>query len=509
MYDGRDMTEFQEQESRVMTRWRALPGCQRLPLALWLVCGGLIGLALSTTTYRILFMRQVLRLQDHSYSDSQAIWDTLELYSKIFPLLHLVATAVVIAGLMGLARAPRQHMADVAIWALLAAGASGLVLLGDALPWFGSTLLKEHALNEIVLSEPIRVMMILLGSTADALLVVVLARMARAIRAPLSTIVVALAGLWITWNVGFSFYRLLREPGSSMSSDSPWVAMLTQLGPWVAGLALLAYMAARVARALSGYSDVAPPESAREPGALSSPIWDDTASGLELYASGLMWRLGVTITGYALLMVGLLSRSTELTKLILWALAVATIATSLVMLTGIRRYSRQPDESPGHTAASLAFVLMLGGVLLDIYAFVLIIQATSADTESYSAIRQAREAAERADALSVWGMAVGFTSLLILLFSFAQVARHIDRGDLSQRAAGLAVFVALVSLIVIGFRVYLPDARVDIESVIGMAFLVVITALIAVVTYIRLVAALAAAVREARSFGDLPAARVM
>jgi hypothetical protein len=385
------------------------------------------------------------------------------------------------------------------------------MLLVDALPWLGSALFEEHALIELILTRPVGLAVTVLGSTASALLVVVLARMARAVRAPVPPILFALAGLWIAWNLGYACYGLLGAPGTSMSSDSPWLGMLLHLGIWVAGLGVLAYVAARVARALNGYSSVAPREreSEREPGALSSPIWDDTASGLELYASGLMWRLGVAVTGYTLLMIALLGRSTDLARLTVWALSVATIATSLVMLAGIRRYARQPDDSPGRTAASLAFVLMLGGVLIDIYAFVLLIQTLIVDTSSYSALAQAREAAERADALSIGGMAVGFTSLLILLLSFAQVARHLGRGSLSRKAAGLAVFLALVSLIVIGFRVHLPDARIAIDTVLGLAFVVGIAALIAVIIYIRLVTALAAAVREARSFGDLPSARLL
>jgi hypothetical protein len=333
-------------------------------------------------------------------------------------------------------------------------------------------------------------------------------RTTRAIRAPLQSILFALVGVWLAWDLGFSLYRMAGH-GLAMDSGSPWAMLLVQLGIWVAGLGLLAYMAARLAQTLNGYSNAAVPDTAIGAGILASPVWDETAAGLELYGSGLKWRVGVAITGYAVLMMAMLSRSTELMKLTIWLLPVATIATSLVMLAGIRRYAQQPDDSPGRTAATLALVFMLCGVLIDVYGFVSIIQAIGVNTDDWSAIGRAREAAERADALSVWGMGVGFTSLLVLLLSLSQVAEHIGRGDLSKRAGGLAAVLALVSVIAVGFRLYAPGARIEIESIIAVAFVVVVVALVAVAIYIRLVGTLAAAVREARSHGDLPAARLM
>lgn len=502
------MTEIENQQPRVMSRWRALPGCQSLPLALWLVCGGLIGLSLSTSAYRILFTRQFVLLKEHSY-DSPDVWETIELYSKIFPLLYLAAMAVMMVGLVLLARAPRQHMASVGSWALAAATGFGLVILGDLLPWLGSTVLHNEALGELFVSQAMNLAMVLVRGAAMALLVVAMARTTRTLRAPVPSILFVLAGVWLAWDVGFSLYRMLGRSGVVTGEGSPWPMLLVQLGIWVAGLGLLAYVTARLAQAMNGYNNAAVPDRAAGAGILASPVWDETAAGLELYGSGLKWRVGVAVAGYALLMLGLLSRSMELMKLTIWLLPVATIATSLVMLTGVRRYTQQPDDSPGRTAATLALVFMICGVLIDIYGFVLIIQTLGVDTGDWGAIGRARKAVERADALSVWGMGVSFTSLLILLLSFHQVAEHIGRDDLSKRAGVLAVFLALASMTAIGFRLYAPGARIDIESVIAVAAFVVIVALVAVAMYIGLVGNLAAAVREARSHGDLPAARLV
>jgi lysylphosphatidylglycerol synthetase-like protein (DUF2156 family) len=74
---------------------------------------------------------------------------------------------------------------------------------------------------------------------------------------------------------------------------------------------------------------------------------------------------------------------------------------------------------------------------------------------------------------------------------------------------GGLIGLALIATTRSGFRVRLPDARIAMDTVLGLAFVVVIAALIAVIIYIRLVTALAAAVREARSFGDLPSARLL
>jgi hypothetical protein len=274
--------------------------------------------------------------------------------------------------------------------------------------------------------------------------------------------------------------------------------------PRYAGLAATAYIAHRAAcaaRAAGGHGD----EFADQ----LSPAWRPAADGLRLYASALAWRVFATVGGYLVLAFAMSVHSQVLVKPVLIGLPLLALVTSAVMTVGIVRYARQPAESGAGVPAWMAAVVMAAGVLLEGYGLVLLFRWLAAESSSYSSYHELRALAEQAQLLSLWAMGLGLVALLSLLFSFAQLARHIQRVDLAEHTVVIGVFLAGTGAAALGFRSYAASSQLAPGASIAVGMIIVAAATCAVLTYLTLVNNLAMVLGARRSRAELPAARVI
>ncbi len=501
-----------EQPVRPATKWKNLPGWERLPTALWLVSIGLVAHIVIAITHRVLTTRQLALLRDVSREiDHHAIFSTLEFYARVFPALEIASMAAAVVGLVYLTRAPKRF--GIQILAILASVGMGLILFRTGVIWIEDLVFDDRSVAKALYDKWPLVMTVLVDGASMFFLLVVLVRTAKTIRCPLSIGLVASAGVSIACNSGFDLYRLLARPRLSLQWDSPWVYLLVTTAVWAVAPAIFAYSAAQLARVMDRHSDVpgTGQDGATEAtsGLLSSPEWSRAAGGLELYAHALSWRVSAAVCGYLLLFMGIVGKSIGTVRLVGWLLPLVSLLIGIAMLSGMYSWAKQPDGSPGRGAAWLAFVAMVHSFLLDIYSFILIAKIMTVDQQDYGAMRSARAAAERAQSLSLWAMAIGFLGLLVLLVSLSQVARRLNRSDIAQRVVGIGIFLVVAAGLSIGFRSYIPEARIDIGGAVTLALGVLAMVLIAVISYIRVLHALVRAIREDETGAELPSARLL
>lgn len=286
-----------------------------------------------------------------------------------------------------------------------------------------------------------------------------------------------------------------------------WASFFLGTVVWSAGAAGLLYFAARARRLQLGTPGA--PAEAVDLDHLG-PGWLPAANGLRLYADALSWRLGITVFAYVMLLMGALGRSRGMLQLVAWVLPLAAVITGVAMIVGLYRFAQQPAHSPARVPAWFAFTAMVCASIADFGGLILTVQAVTANEHSYTAMHHAREAAETAQTLSVWAMAVGFVGLLSLLVAFGKLARYIGPTRLFGRVVGVASAILIVALVVVGFRLAISGQHMDLDTGVAAAVLVAGFALITVISYISLTRAVEGSIRE--RLGDaqaLPPARVV
>lgn len=485
--------------------WRRAPGWVGMPRALWTVAMGVAIIAAAGLLQSVLLTR-LFETMRHAGADFDfdSWFESLRFHYRFFPLVIMAGYALLAHAVTRLGRAPDVPGARTLGW--IATAAFALTALDNALLSAANFDKGPGLLMEIINAKAVAVAGVLLHGLAMACLLLLLDRMSRTVGRPLSGGLGPLAWMWIAWEVGFPLFTILFEPTFTMRRDLPWAYLALTRGTWLVGLALFAGIAARLARALEQ------PAGDIEPGArglhdTATRQWSEVASGLELYASALGWRIFLTVGGYFFLFFAVLARSAAVSKFLSVGMPLVALITSIVMLVGLARYARQPETSPAGGAAWLSVALMGVGLLMELYGFFLVLQLLDPKDVSY---RELREAAESAQSLSTWAMGVGFGSLLALLVSFTQLARHMSQSRLADRVFGTGSFFAVIASLVIGFRTYAADARagdVGVMLVLGLA--VLIGALVAIVAYLNLVNTTARTIRENHSDSDLPHARVV
>jgi hypothetical protein len=481
-----------------------------MPWALWAVCAGIAIIAGSGLLQSVLLTRlfETMRHAGPEF-DFDAWVEDIQFYYRIFPLMLMAGYAVLAYAVTRLGRAPALRGARVLGW--IAFVAFALTALDNVLLAASNLGKGQSALAEFINAKAFAVAGVSLYGLAMACLLLLLAKLSRAVGRPLHGGLRPLAWLWIAWEVGFPLFMILFEPTFELRRESPWAYFALTRSMWLVGLALFAIITVRLARALerpAEHLEAGRPELPNM-GALNDTAtrpWSAVAAGLELYASALSWRIFLTIGGYFFLFFAVISRSAGISKLLTFGMPLIALITSIAMLVGLARYARQPETSPAGGAAWLSVVLMGVGLVMDLYGFFLALRLLAPEGASYSELRAT---AESAQSLSTVAMGVGFGSLLALLVSFAQLARHMSQSKLEDRIFGTGAFFAVVASMVIGFRWYVANAHTDAGMLLAIGFAVLIGALIAIVAYLNLVNTTVRAIRENQADVDLPPARVV
>ncbi len=446
------------------------------------------------------------RASDLEHEEIDALLESLRFYTQLFSAVSAVGSVLAAVALFSISRASslpgtRRFAAAgalaFAIYALLLASVLAAPQTGES--WF-------------IYSKPWTLLIIVTPGLGFAACLVCATRIARQAGKTLPPLLVVPAALWIAWDAGWPLYRYLGEVRIDMSHQSPWLYAGLMSGIMMVGTALLAFAVLRAASAVGGSGTAESDERwAGSTGGLSPEGWREAASGLKLYGDALAWRLAITVGAYLLLFVAVSAKSVGLAKLVGWLLPLAAVITGLVMIAGVVRYSRQPDNSPARSAAYAAFVFMVIGAALECYGLVLTLKVLTANSSSWDAVRSAREAAESAQSLSVWAMIVAFCALVALLISFRQVADHVGDRRLAARVITVAVLLVSAAGIAVWFRTYIQDAKIELGGAAVLAVSVLGYTLVAVIAYISLTRALERSIRAAAAGApsELPGARIV
>ncbi len=429
-------------------------------------------------------------------ADYDDLTHRIELYQKLFSPLMVVCLGLFAVCALSCARSRGRGLFIASAAAALSAAASSAVLWIVPLA-HGHVFTGTMRAASIVFSvaEPAA-----LGLAMGALVMILVQRGQR-----------GMAGLlWAAMPfVAAPILFYLAQMYGKPRIESPWLSFFLGTGLWSIGAAWLLYFAARTRGVLRGM----PAETAAEPIDLEhlGPGWLPAANGLRLYADALAWRLGITVFGYVMLLMGALGRSRGMLQLVGWVLPLAAVVTGIAMIVGVYRFAQQPAHSPARSPAWVAFVAMVCASVTDFAGLVLSLQVLSADQHNYAAMRHAMDNAETAQTLSVWAMAVGFVGLLSLLVAFGKLAQYLGPTRLFGRVVGVASAILIVALVVVGFRLAISSSRLlTFGTGVGLAVLIAGFALITVIAYISLARAVEGSIRE--RLGDaqaLPPARVI
>ncbi len=309
---------------------------------------------------------------------------------------------------------------------------------------------------------------------------------------------------FLAWPILFYLAQSLGK----LRIHNPWGSFFLGTFLWSLGAAWLLYFAARTRAALLGVAAA----RAAEPIDLEhlGSGWLPAANGLRLYADALSWRLGVTVFGYLILLMGALGGSRGMVQLVGWVLPLAAVITGIAMVVGIYRFAQQPALSPARSPAWIAFAGMVCASVTDLGSLILTLRVMGADEHSYAAMHRAMDSADTAQTLSLWAMGAGFFSLLSLLVAFGKLANFIGPTRLFGRVVGVAGAILMVALVVIGFRAAIAGGHLVTGTGVAAGVLVAGFALLTVIAYIGLVRAVERSVRD--RLGDaqaLPPARVV
>ncbi len=477
--------------------WRPVAG------GLTLVAIALAIDALNGFGFRLALTHWLQQLARAGAMDSEALFQRMNFYNRLSSILGVISSGLVVVGLVKMVRAPSPRTRRILI------GATALFAV--------AAMYDVLYLIASFTDEPIRwldarwlhIAFVLDWGLGYGVLLWALARLARDAQTRVAVWAVGLVGLWIAWWVARPILTTL-DPRLVIVDARTWGGAIFLAATRSGGAVVLVYLAIRSARALDrlGGGSLA---GSGEP--LAASGWQAPADGLRLYGNALAWRLGLILSCYTLLLLAISGKSIGLVKLVTWALPVAGLITGLAMTIGVYRFSQQPAPSRGRGSAYTGFAAMVISLALEAYGFVLVLKALTADPRSYAALEAAQRAAEEANRLSVWAMAVGFGGLLALLLSFAGVVRYVGREALVPRVINVAITLLLAAGVAVGFRIYLEGAKDRIEptGVIVMGLVVAGYALFAVLFYLGLTRKVERAIREAvgGTADELPAARVV
>ncbi len=442
----------------------------------------------------VLHARFIGRLQGGQTStDIEAAIEKLHLYHALGSTLEILLSVAVIVGLVVLL--VRTHCAAsrrrvlIALWlaVVMAIAMLGVRVLG---------ILEERELLRVLFSyKPIAIGMTLLHVVSLGALAFVLHGFARdetATARPTLWAGVSMVVVGTMMNV----YATL-EPVSSS-----WLSVFLTTALWKLGLGLVGF-AALVVRSTRDQ------EPATVSAGESEQAWRAAGRGLKLYGDGLVWRLSMTIGAYVLLFFATAGRSMTLARFVSFSLPVAVLVTGTVMVVGIFRFADQPGGSPGTAPATFAAVVMLLSLFLDLFGLLAVVKVLGVSEGDFSGKRAAMDFAKAVQGLAIWGMALGFASLIALLVAFRSLAIRMANTALAQRCVGIGAFIAGSAGLTVVLRGWLQNARgVDTGTIVSLALVILAAALIAVISYLGLVRRTQQMLEEG-SGSHLPRSRVL
>lgn len=239
-----------------------------------------------------------------------------------------------------------------------------------------------------------------------------------------------------------------------------------------------------------------PPSASSAPATKPTGAWAPAAGGLHTYALGLTWRLILTVGGYVVLLFAIQARSPALAKFVGVIMPLLGIATGLVMLVGLIRFTRHPADSQARSSAMFAAAVFGIAFVLELIGMFLVLAIITGERVS-----EIRETAELAGKVGIWAIALAFAHLLALLVAFRSLSRRVGNQQLGRQAISVGVVVLLSAALVVSIKWWLPHAELDM----GMALLLAITtlcvAIAAIGLYIRLVNVVADTLLAARESG--------
>lgn len=469
-----------------------------------LVIPALIFVGLAYTAFRVLWAIQIHRLQNAD-GNWRGLIETLNTYRKVFPLLALVASVLLVIVLVGAYRKLSGRWRAAVVVALVALGV-GMLIEGA---WWAANIFetKNPTIVKILLSKWTGALMGFGKSVGIALGVACVLRLygvgpVSARLNPASPLFV-----WGAWGVLLAFGQLLAERPFRFRFESPVTYMLIEQAVWISGFVL-------VVLALRRERD---PEETSMPERSADPEdnayydrWSPAADGLRLYGDALGWRLAAMVMGYSLLLFALLGKSPGLAKLVMWALPTAGVITGIAMLVGVFKYASQPDESPGKSPALFAAIAMCVMALLDGYALLLVFKFLTADPKSYTAAMEAQKSVMQAQSMTTWAMGLGFTALVVLLASMGMVASYLRRADVVKALVNAGIFLMVAAGVVLWFRADPPRIK-SVSELVFLSMIIVIIAVSALGYYISTVRKVEDALRGygGEPIPDLPSARVV
>ena len=415
-----------------------------------------------------------------------------ETFSQVERLLDLIGYGYVAVGMGGavalvaLAGAPRSAgVSRVAIGAAVAAGLGVALELGQrvflTVAASGGIDRLEHVLTVFGIG------MVLADTVARALVVVIAARVSRAVsaRATVAVAVVALVALVID----VALYVAQRALGDRAHPAGTLGTL--QTGAYYASTLLVAAAAVLAGRSLGRVPalEAAAPEKPSPEQALS-PRWRAAADGIGLYLGGAAARIVCSLLGYAV-MAGASGATgpSDLRGVRDGMLVVAVLSgvASLAMLVGVWRITRGPPESGGPGPAMVTLFLMILGVMLDLVTTSITLDALGG---SLSAAFFAMDALPIIAAVAaVLGVGAGIG----LLRSFGNMAQALGAEELGGRAksatALLGVAGGIAAVAMLGLK------HMAVEVLLLVAVIVLPLAIAALVQFLRVAVPLGRAIR--------------
>ena len=368
-----------------------------------------------------------------------------ETFSQVERLLDLIGYGYVAVGMGGavalvaLAGAPRSAgVSRVAIGAAVAAGLGVALELGQrvflTVAASGGIGRLEHVLTVFGIG------MVLADTVARALVVVIAARVGRAVsaRATVAVAVVALVALAID----LAIYVVQRALGDRAHPAGTLGTL--QTGAYYASTLLVAAAAILAGRSLGRVPalEASAPEKPSAEQALS-PRWREAADGIGLYLGGAVARIVCSLLGYAV-MAGASGASgasgpSDLRGVRDGLLVVAVLSgvASLVMLAGVWRITRAPPDSGGTGPAMVTLCLMILGLSLDLATTSITLDALGG---SLSAAFFAMDALPY---LGFFAVLLGVGAGVALLVSLGNMAQTLGASELRARSKSATALLVI------------------------------------------------------------------
>jgi hypothetical protein len=235
--------------------------------------------------------------------------------------------------------------------------------------------------------------------------------------------------------------------------------------------------------------------------------WAPAAIGLRNYGLGLTCRMVFVAVLVAALGVGARTAGLPLIRFVAVILPLVNLASGVIMIAGLIRFSRQPTESPARATAGFATAIFAVAFCIELIGFFLILQVIGIPADDFEALDRARDTAALAERIAPWAIALGFTHILALLVAFRRAAVFVEDGNLARRAVvtGALVAAASAAFLALTYGVLGPEGSLTLAlraAVVGLT-------IAAIVLYLGLIQRVARTLIGAGERARLPRTEVV